>query len=558
MKKLATIKAFLHDGWKLASPFWKSKERKKAGLLFALAMACNIANIYMAVRLANWSRDFFNAMDKRDIDAFFYQLGMLFVLSTMSLLLYANQRYFCGKGILLWRRWLSEYYTSRWLRTKCYYEETFFHRIDNPDQRIAEDLRIFPTRTVGMIFDFVDSVGSLGAFSVILWNLSSSYPFFGITIPGIMFWLAVGFVIIGTWAVHRIGKPLIELERRTQRTEANYRYRLIKIREKAKEIAIYGSEEPERQAVGERFQDVFAVWLKTILKERQLNYFMSGYSHISGVVPFLIAAPKYFSGAFGMGELMQTVQAFNSVRVSLSWFILNYPSLTEWKATVDRLTQFDRLLRMEHALRGPKVEVQPENSWKLQDLQLRTPDGSALGRPVSQLWQSGRRIAITGPSGIGKSTLVQALRGIWLFGEGNVFSPAGKKLFFAQTPYLPEGSICSLLSYPSADVVNEEDAKRILTKLELDQWIPNLHEVRKWDMIFSPGEQQRLVLGRIWYSKPDWVIFDEALSAVDPACRNRIYQRLKDDFPSMAVIGVEHHLPETDFYDEIIDWGELK
>lgn len=557
MEKWNVITQFVRDWWRLASPFWKSRERIRTGMYLGMALLCNIINVYMSVRFANWSRDFFNAMEQRDTDAFFYQLGVLFILASISLFLYANQRYFSSKGVLIWRQWLSAYYTERWLLTRRYYEEVFFQQIDNPDQRIAEDLRIFPSRTVSMTLDFIDSLGSLGAFTVILWNLSSAYEVFGVVIPGIMLWLAVGFVIIGTWLVHLIGRPLVDLERETQCREANYRYRLLRVREKAREIAVYGGEKRETDDLCMRFQEVLDVWLRNIVKTRQLNYFMSGYSQISGVVPYLIAAPKYFQGTFGMGELMQTVQAFNAVRVSLSWFILNYPGLTEWKATVDRLTQFDSVLRQK-LMGGPTIRLDDIKNVELQSVQLRLPDGTALGCPITYQWKSGRRVAITGPSGVGKSTLVQAMRGVWCFGEGTIVMPKEKVLFLSQTPYLVEGPLLSLLSYPGRDEPDEETGRVILEKLELTPWIPYLCEARKWDAILSPGEQQRIVLGRVWYHHPEWLVMDEALSAVDPVCRQRLYARLRDDFPQMSVWAIEHDLPEVDFYDELVSWEQLQ
>lgn len=159
---------------------------------------------------------FFNSLQDRNWDEFVYQLGLLLVLATISLLLFANQKFLCSKTVLIWRQWLSDNYTRRWLSSKCYYRELFYKRIDNPDQRIAEDMKLFPKLTISMIFDFINSFGSFGAYVVILWNLSESYEIFGIVIPGIMLWLAVGFVIIGTWMVHKIGHPLISLERRNQ------------------------------------------------------------------------------------------------------------------------------------------------------------------------------------------------------------------------------------------------------------------------------------------------------------------------------------------------------
>ena len=557
MRKYHLIKDFLIQWWHLASPFWRSKVRYKAGALLALAMIFNVINIYMSVRLNTWSKDFFNALEDKNGDEFLYQLGVLLVIATISLGLFANQKFLCGKAVLIWRQWLSDYYTKRWLSSKYYYQDLFFKRIDNPDQRIAEDLRIFPSLSISMLFDFIDSFGSLGAYMVILWNLSDSYKVFDIYIPGIMLWLAIGFVLIGTWSVHLIGKPLIDLERRTQHCEADYRASLLRIREKAKEIASYDGEIVENQNIQSRFTTVFSVWIKMLLKRRQLNYFHFGYSQISSVVPYLIAAPKYFSGAFQMGELMQTANAFNSVRVSLSWFIINYSTLTEWKATVDRLTQFDSILRQKDTPSPFRRELSADGSLQLENVQIQLPDGTSLSQGLSMKINKGEKVAITGLSGSGKSTLLYVLRDIWPFGSGIIKIPEGKLLFLSQVPYMPAGTIQEILSYPEEKLCSIEDCTSILHIIGLEKLIPDLKTSKNWDKELSPGEQQRLVLGRIWTQKPDWVFLDESFASIDKERQSEILNQLLKDFPSMSILSVEHHYNKKEFYDRIISWKDI-
>ena len=557
MRKYQLLKDFLVQWWHLASPFWKSKLRYKAGFLLALAMIFNVINIYMSVRLNTWSKDFFNALEDKNGDEFFYQLGVLFVIAAISLGLFANQKFLCSKAVLIWRQWLSDYYTQRWLSSKCYYKDLFFKRIDNPDQRIAEDLRIFPSLSISMMFDFIDSFGSLGAYTVILWNLSESYEVFGRVIPGMMLWLAVGFVLIGTWSVHLIGKPLIDLERRTQKSEADYRSSLLRVREKAKEIASYDGEIMENKNIQSQFTAVFSVWLKTLLKRRQLNYFHFGYSQISSVVPYLIAAPKYFSGAFQMGELMQTANAFNSVRVSLSWFIINYSTLTEWKATVDRLTQFDSVLREKDAPSPYRREISSDGSLRLENLHIQLPDGTSLSKNLSLHIRKGEKTALTGLSGSGKSTLLYVLRDIWPFGSGTVKMPEGKLLFLSQTPYIPTGTVQEILSYPENKLCPLEKCKTVLHILGLEKLIPEMETSKNRDKELSPGEQQRLALGRIWTQNPDWAFLDESFSSIDKERQAKILNQLSKDFPAMSILSIEHHYKENGVYDRMISWKDI-
>lgn len=559
MAKFQILRTFLRRWWHLTAPFWRSEERWKAGGFFALAMAFNIANVSMTVRLNVWSRDFFNALEQRNGDEFFYQLFLLFGLAAVSMFLFANQKYLCGRGVLLWRRWLSAHYAAKWFSSKAYYREAFSPHIDNPDQRIAEDLRLFPSLTVTMIFDFVDSFGSLGAFSVILWNLSESYPVYGTVIPGFILWIAISFVFLGTYLIDRVGRPLIRIERQTQQSEADYRRALVCVSENAKEIGAYGGDAREERSLRERFSAVYTIWLESMLKKRQLNYFNFAYAQISGVVPYLLAAPKYFAGTFQMGDMMQTVTAFNGVHVSLSWFVLNYAKLAEWRAAVDRLTQFGEILD-EPAPSGKFVVAEDAaDDVVLDDVTVALPNGQPLVEGLCARLKTGERTALIGPSGAGKSTLLYVLRGIWPYGEGHIHLPQGKRLFLSQQPYLPVGTIADILSYPGeASVLPPERLAYILDAVELSSLFSERAVEKDWSMILSPGEQQRLALGRLWVQEPSWAFLDESLSSVDTARSARILARLKADYPSLSVCGIEHHHVDCAFYDTVLHWADLR
>lgn len=553
MSKRTVVQEFIRRWWWIAAPFWRSEHRFRAGKLLVLAMACNIGNIYMTVRLNAWSRDFFNALEDKNATEFWHQLGLLFVLAGISLFLYANQRFWSGKAILIWRGWLSDYYTKRWLDTKHHYRELLIRHIDNPDQRIAEDLRLLPSLTVSMIFDFVDSFGSFGAFVIILWNLSQAYEVAGVVIPGLMLWLALAFVFVGTLLADRVGRPLIDLERRTQEVEADYRSALIRIRDKAKGMAVYDGGNWESATASRQFYNVFTVGIRYLVKQRHLNYFNFSYGQVSGIVPYLLAAPKYFAGAFHMGELMQTVSAFNGVRVSLSWFILNYRSLAEWKAVVDRLTEFDSLLRAKRE--QSRMIVRSGAEWDLKKLTLWLPDGEVLLKNINLKLRAGERVALVGSSGLGKSTVFYLLAGLWPYAEGELIKPAGRALFLAQETYLPKGSIEEALGYPTLRCLSDEQLRMILCKVELSHLFSCAREIKNWETVLSPGEQQRLVLGRIWVQKPDWLFVDEGWSAVDPSCRSRILARIREDFPDLGVLAIEHHGSRDEFYDRVESWS---
>lgn len=557
-ERIKLIKDF-YKQWKvLAIPFWKTKERYKVGIYLLIALACDLINVYTTARLSDWSRDFFNSLQSRNLEEFMTQLGILCILASVSLVLFANQKFFCSKAILIWRRWLSAHYVNRWLSSKCYYRETGLGNLDNPDQRIAQDLQLFPALTINMIFDFIDSIGSLGVFSVILWKLSDQYIILGYHVPGSLLWIAIAFVIVGTYFTHLIGKPLINLEKQSQKIEADYRYGLMRIRDNAKAIGAYGGELYEEKSLSEKFKHVYTVWINMYIKRRHMNYFHSGYTQLSAYVPYIVAAPQYFAGAFQMGEIMQTVQAFGGVRVALSWFIFNYSSLAEWKATVDRLIQFENAIRKSERQQNFIVKESDEEKLLLKDIELILPDGKKLAYIPKLEIKKGEHVALSGPSNAGKSTLLYTIKGLWGYGKGTIEKPKGKAIFLSQNPYLPVGTIAQVLTYPDEKLkLQDKDVLHALEKVKLDHLKEKIHEFNNWELILSGGEQQRLALARIWVQNPDWVYMDESLSATDIECRNEILKNIEKDFPNITIFAIHHDEKVNPFYDRDLKWEEL-
>lgn len=557
-ERIKLIKDF-YKQWKvLAIPFWKTKERYKVGVYLLIALACDLINVYTTARLSDWSRDFFNSLQSRNLEEFMTQLGILCILASVSLVLFANQKFFCSKAILIWRRWLSAHYVNRWLSSKCYYRETGLGNLDNPDQRIAQDLQLFPALTINMIFDFIDSIGSLGVFSVILWKLSDQYIILGYHVPGSLLWIAIAFVIVGTYFTHLIGKPLINLEKQSQKIEADYRYGLMRIRDNAKAIGAYGGELYEEKSLSEKFKHVYTVWINMYIKRRHMNYFHSGYTQLSAYVPYIVAAPQYFAGAFQMGEIMQTVQAFGGVRVALSWFIFNYSSLAEWKATVDRLIQFENAIRKSERQKNFTVKESDEEKLLLKDIELILPDGKKLAYIPKLEIKKGEHVALSGPSNAGKSTLLYTIKGLWGYGKGTIEKPKGKAIFLSQNPYLPIGTIAQVLTYPDEKLkLQDKDVLHALEKVKLDHLKEKIHEFNNWELILSGGEQQRLALARIWVQNPDWVYMDESLSATDIECRNEILKNIEKDFPNITIFAIHHDEKVNPFYDRDLKWEEL-
>lgn len=553
-------------------PFWKTKDSRWAKVFLGGALLLKFCSIYLTYQFSMWSKNFFNSLQSKDSDMFFHQLWILFLLSMASLFCYANETYFSSRAIIMWRRWLSDRFAKAWLFSKAYYKNNYTKTVDNPDQRIAEDLAIAPSKTVSLIFDMIDSIGTLGVFMVILWNLSTNFPIMGVQIPGILLWIALIYVIIGSYLTHIIGRPLIGYERLMQQYEANYRHKLIRIREKAKSVSFFKGDLFELALLRDSFSFIYNNYKLLIKNKKNLRYFSFGYDRLSAYFPYIIASPQFFIGRFQLGELIQTAQAFNSVRANLSWFIYNYGDLAEWKATFDRLLKLEHLLSMSEASSDFHYNTVHEG-LRLEDLDVNLPDGTHLFTITKAHFKEGHRYALCGPSGVGKSTLFYVLNKLWMYGKGSVTLPEKDVLYLPQTPYLPLTSLRDALYYPHVnsdpsmvdpntphDQYGAHDhapLKNLLEKVHLSYLYDKLDEKDSWDHVLSLGEQQRLSFAKIWLHKPQWVLLDEALSAVDEPTQMSILNAFKEDFPNVTVIGIEHHLPKFEFYNEIIYWEQL-
>ncbi|HYN12195.1 MAG TPA: ABC transporter ATP-binding protein/permease, partial [Burkholderiales bacterium] len=459
MRNTGFLKAF----WKLAKPYWVSEQRTKGLLLLAAVIGLALALVYINVQINLWNNDFYNALQDRKMDDF-YRLLLRFTLLAFAYIGIAVYRFYLQQMLQIeWRTWLNERFLGDWLRDRAYYRLQLLDRgTDNPDQRIAEDLNLFVSNTLSLGLGLLSAVVTLVSFVAILWTLSGALEVAGVVIPGYMVWVALLYAGLGTWLTHVIGRPLIGLEFNQQRFEADYRFSLVRLRENSEGVALYRGEKEELGNFRSRFANVIANWWGIMRKQKQLNFFTVSYAQIAIVFPYVVAAPRYFSGAMQLGGLMQTASAFGTVQASLSWFIDAYPQFATWKATVDRLTGFSASLaavREEgERLDGERVEAD-EGDLSLQELSVSLPQGKPLLSSTSIELKKNESVLITGPSGAGKSTLFRALAGIWPYWKGRIKLPKGARLLFLpQKPYLPIASLKHAVCYPadSKDFSNEQ------------------------------------------------------------------------------------------------------
>jgi putative ATP-binding cassette transporter len=413
-----TRPGFWRDLWALIYPYFKSEEKLSAWALLIGVIGLTLAMVYMDVLFNQWNNAFYTSIQKMDKAQFFALMGRFGVLAAIYIVLYIYSIYLNQWLQIRWRRWLTDKYLGEWLARRTYYRMSLTESAtDNPDQRIAEDLKLFVDETLNLTLGLINAVVTLLSFVLILWGLSGAIEVtFGgqvYEIYGYMVWVAVGYAVIGTWLTHKIGKPLIGLNYDQQRYEADFRYNLVRFRENVEGVALYRGEDGEMAGFHARFKNVASNWWAIMKRIKFLNTFRIGYDQAAIIFPFLAAAPRYFSGKFTLGDLTQTASAFGYVQRSLSWFINAYTSFASWKATVDRLTGFQNAVVQASAqaetMPGVAVTPAPEAALVLDGVSLNLPTGRPLVAEASLRIPAGSRVLVRGPSGSGKSTLFRAI-----------------------------------------------------------------------------------------------------------------------------------------------------
>jgi putative ATP-binding cassette transporter len=532
--------------WGLIKPYFASERRWQAIGLLAAVVALNLVTVYVDVLINAFQRDFYNALENKDYAEFQRQLWRFGALAVAFILVAVYKFYLTQLFELRWRTWLTTQYVDGWLSQRAYYRlELGGTATDNPDQRIAEDIRLFTEYTVSLSMGLLNSVVTLGSFVAILWAVSGPLTLTlggtEITIPGYMVWVALVYAVAGSWLSHTIGRPLIALNFAQQRFEADFRYGLVRIRENAESVALYSGEPAERTGLLARFGDVVTNYWALMRAQKRLIWAQSFYGQLAVIFPFVVAAPRYFNGPLKLGDLMQISNAFGMVQGSLSWFVNAYANVATWKATTDRLLTFDDALAELRADGERQLRPEPGPSPALRDLRLETPRGAPIVALANLEVHPGERLLLTGPSGSGKSTLFRALAGIWPHGTGRIEQPDGGVLFLPQKPYLPIGTLRATVSYPAAaDAFDDTTVAQALRDCRLPQLAGRLDESAAWDRRLSPGEQQRLAFARALLNRPRWLFLDEATAALDEATGTALYRLLLERLPQTAVVSIAH------------------
>ena len=535
MKKVGS---FLGDWWRLVNPYFRSEEWPIAIVLLVGAIALTLGSVGLEVLFNEWSRRFYDALEKKDEAAFWREI-MTFSWLAALFIAAAVTRYVVSPYLRLrWRRWLTGRYLAHWLDGRGYYRIELERTIDNADQRIAEDLRQLGEYTMQLLLGFIGAVATLVSFLFILWQLSGPLSLksigLDVEIPGYMAIAALLYAIVGTFLANLVGRRLISLNFMKQRYEANFRFGLVRVRENAEGIALYNGERRELDMLNMRFSDVFT--------EAQLTLYQAGYAQVAIIFPYLVTAPRFFAGAITLGVMMQTASAFGQVYSALSFFVTNYTVVAELRAVMDRLMGLQAASDKQPAT---AIAVEPQagaTGIGIEAMTLALPNGQTLLQDTTLAFPPGQSTLISGTSGSGKSTLFRALAGIWPFGRGHVRVPAGARvLFLPQKPYIPIGTLRDAIRYPDEhSTASDGEIVAALEAAQLGQLAGRLDEEAHWTNILSGGEQQRVAIARALVFKPDWLFLDEATASLDEATEEVVYGALKQRLPGTTIVSIGH------------------
>lgn len=545
--------------WRLMSSYWHSQEKWKARGLLAGVIALTLGQVYMLVLLNGWNNDFYNALQQRAFESFWPLIGQFAGFAFLHIIFAVYAVYVRQILEIKWRNWMTDKYLDRWLGHQTYYRLQVAGQddMDNPDQRIADDINSFVNLTLGLFVGVLKQATSLVAFVVILWNLSGSLDIpLGdtvLSVPGYMVFVTLIYSVVGTWLAHKVGRKLIRLNYDQQRFEADFRFSMVRVRENSESVAFYGGEKPEMQNFRERFALVIGNFWGLMKRTKLLNFYVNGYAQIAIIVPVLMCAPQYFNGTMQLGGFMQTISAFGRVQDALSYFVESYDSIAQYVAVIRRLGGFAGHMEEAEALVSSfDFTKNTSNALQLWQMDIALPDGRQLAEKLSIAVPAGKRLLISGGSGAGKSTLLRAIAGIWPYGTGEISLPTGwRTMFLPQRPYLPLGSLRRAIYYPQPVPENTDDnLAGLLESFGLQKLVGQLDTVDDWSRILSLGEQQRLAFIRILLLRPDIVFLDESTSALDEPREAQAYEILHQLLPQMAVVSVGHRSSLLNCHDK--------
>jgi vitamin B12/bleomycin/antimicrobial peptide transport system ATP-binding/permease protein len=572
--------------WRITGDYFKGRQSAPVWAVVGLLLLSAILVVRINVLLSYYANDLFSALQvtfqpdsarTTGIHGFWMTILVFAVLAVCYVARTLVDLYLTQTFIMRWRIWLSRRFIDDWLGDYAYFRSQFSRRpIDNPDQRIQQDIDIFtagvgaepnnPSRTSDhlLLFGAVEAVVSVFSFGAILWRLSGPLTLGTLTLPRALFWVVIAYVLVATIFAFVIGRPLIRLSFMNELLNAGFRYALIRLRDASAAVGLYRGENAERKVLIGRLSavmDNYGNWRNRMVLFTGWNLSVS---QAIDPLPFIVQAPRLFAREISLGDIFQSATAFHTIHNSLSFFRDAYDSFASYRAAIIRLDGLVDENTVARSFTQVTTIVSEDGTLEVDDVGVRTPGGAYLIRDLGFRLEPGDALLISGPSGIGKTVLLQSLAGLWPFVSGSVRLPSSRHdaMFVPQLPYIPLGDLRAVVSYPHEEgVVDDRDIQQALIKVALSHLAIRLNEVRDWAKVLSVGEQQRIAFARILLRKSRAVFLDESTSAMDEGLELMLYELIRAEFPDAILVSVSHRSTVEQFHGrhlELVGDGEWR
>ncbi|WP_460353356.1 ABC transporter ATP-binding protein/permease [Mycobacterium sp. ZZG] len=563
---LALLARFTQWGrqfWRVTGGYFTGRRSAVVWLMFALLLLSVVVSVRLNVLLTYYVNDLFTSLQvafqggmNSGVAGFWASMRVFAVLAVCFVVRLLADMYLTQRFMMRWRIWLSRRFIDDWLGDLAYYRAQFAGRpIDNPDQRIQQDIDVFTAGVGGtpnnpiynsgntLLFGAVEAVLSVLSFGPILWRLSEPVTLGGLTLPRALFWIVVIYVLVATIIAFAIGRPLIRLSYVNELRNAGFRYALVRVRDAGAAIGLYRGELAEQSVLKGRLDAVMANYRRWL--NRMMLYFgwNVSVSQTINPLPWLVQAQGLFAGRITFGDVWQSSNAFGAIHDSLSFFRNAYDQFASYRAAIIRLDGLVDQNTRAGTFTAVSTAHSDDGALAVEGVEVRKPDGTPLVRTLDLQVRTGEALVITGPSGIGKSVLVQSLAGMWPYASGRVLLPDGRDeaMFVPQLPYFPVGDLRTVVSYPQpSGTFDDTVIQQALLDVALPNLVIRLNDEQDWAKVLSVGEQQRIAFARILVAKPRTVFLDESTSAMDEGLEQTLYRVLRIQLPDTIVVSVSH------------------